>query len=162
MKYLGEKGFVGCVSWEILSKSLEHGKSFIIYPIHEKVYILYDNFIKHMNDMLGRYQWSNAEESEAAEQKRRTLLVDNREVKRFLREHMVDDKEAHENVQEEARRILSMDLPHYLWCCEYSMPMGNLLFIANPTYIRRTTKNIFLNKDLLICKSQISLLRYDD
>ena len=123
-------GFVGCVSWEVLSKSLKDGTSFIIYPIHEKVYILYDNFIKHMNDMLYRM-------------------------------HM-NDSTLHEYVREEAKRLLQIDMPHYLWCCEYSMPAGSMLFIVNPTYIRSTTKNIFLNKDPLICKSQISLLRYEE
>ena len=162
LRHLGETGFVGCVSWDTLCKSLKQGKSFIIYPIHEKVYILYDNFKKHMDDMLCRYSWNDAVESGVVERDRRMLLVDNREVKRFLRDQMADNQEVHANVRKEARRILSMDMPHYLWCCEYSLPMGNLLFIANPTYIRRTTRNIFLNRVPLISKSQISLLRYDD
>ena len=55
-----------------------------------------------------------------------------------------------------------MEMPHYLWGYEYCTLLGNALFIADPTYIRSTTKSIFLNKVPLISMSQISLLRYDD
>ena len=55
-----------------------------------------------------------------------------------------------------------MEMPHYLWVYEYCTLLGNALFIADPTYIRSTTKSIFLNKVPLISMSQISLLRYDD
>ncbi len=162
LRHLGEEGFVRCVSWEVLRDSLQNNKSFIIYPIHEKVYILYDNFKKHVNDILKRYRWEDTVENRIPEQNGRALLVDNREVKHFLREQMVDTQEINVNVQEEARRLLAMDMPHYLWCYEYNTPLGNALFIADPTYIRSTTKSIFLNKVPLISRSQISLLRYDD
>ncbi|MDE6386778.1 MAG: hypothetical protein K2L82_03090 [Lachnospiraceae bacterium] len=162
LRHLGEEGFVRCVPWETLRDSLQRDKSFIIYPIHEKVYILYDNFKKHVDDMLCRYRRDGVTTDGIVEREGRALLVDNRVVKQFLREQMVDAHEINVNVQEEARRILGMDMPHYLWCYEYYTPMGKALFIADPTYIRSTTKSIFLNKEPLISRGQISLLRYDD
>ncbi len=161
LKHLKMNGFVGCISWETLCKDLEEKKSFIIYPIHEKVYILYDNFKKHMNDMLHQLNMSAVMGDKEEDKNKRTLLIDNREVKRFLYENMADDETCIQDVREEAKRLLQIDMPHYLWCCEYETTMGNMLFIANPTYNRRTTKNIFLNKVPLICRNHIGLLKYE-
>lgn len=154
-------GFVDLVDWNTLCEGLEANKSFIIYPIHEKVYILYDNFKKHMDDMLQKLNMSKVMGDQGDSSKRRTLLVDNREVKRFLYENMVRSTTIVQDIHKEAMRLLQINMPHYLWCCEYSTSMGNMLFIADPTYNRRTTKNIFLNKVPLICDKQIGLLKYE-
>lgn len=149
LRNIGKNGFVRVVSWDVLSMSLEQDKSFIIYPIHEKVYFLYKNFRKHLDDMT--------DESEP----RRILLIDNKEVKQFLKNYIVDDSDAHSDVREEATRLLQIDMPHYLWCCEYSVTKSFALYLADPTYNRRTTKSIFLNRIPLMCKSHIGLLKYD-
>ncbi|MDE7197277.1 MAG: hypothetical protein K2O15_00175 [Lachnospiraceae bacterium] len=162
LKSLGLSGFVGCVNWEKLSESLKAGKDFIIYPIHEKVYILYENFKKHVNDILRLSNTSEGvNDGEADESAGRTMLIDNRDVKRFLQEKMVSDQPVRQDIYDEALKLISMDMPHYLWCYECRMSMGYMLFFADPTYNRRTTKNIFMNRVPLICSSQIGLLRYD-
>ena len=161
LKQLGMDGFVGCIEWQTLCKGLAPNKSFIIYPIHEKVYILYDHFKKHMNDMLEQLKMSQVIGGKEVGGNRRTLLMDNREVKKFLYEHIVCNDSCIQDARTEARRLLQLDMPHYLWCCEYSTLLGNMLFIADPTYNRRTTKNIFLNKVPLICESQVGLLNYE-
>lgn len=161
LKQLGNEGFVGCVDWDTFCEGLAEDISFIIYPIHEKVYILYDNFRRHMNDMLEKLNMSEALEVEDGQKDKRILLVDNREVKKFLYENMVCNEAVIQDIRTEAMRLLQIDMPHYLWCCEYRTSEGNMLFIADPTYNRRTTKNIFLNKVPLISESQIGLLKYE-
>lgn len=161
LKQLEMTGFVGCIDWNTLCKGLMADKSFIIYPIHEKVYILYDNFKKHMNDMLKQINMSEVIGYVEGNENHRTLLVDNREVKSFLYENMVCSPTSIQDIRIEAMRLLQISMPHYLWCCEYSTSIGNMLFIADPTYNRRTTKNIFLNKVPLICEKQIGLLKYE-
>lgn len=161
LKSLGLSGFVGCVNWEKLGESLKTGKDFIIYPIHEKVYILYENFKKHVNDMLNRYDVGEGEKDKGANRGGRTLLIDNRDVKKFLREKILENRSASQNIHDEAFKVISTEMPHYLWCYECQTGEGYMLFFANPTYNRRTTKNFFINKKPLICESQIGLLRYD-
>lgn len=161
LKSLGETGFVKCVSWEVLCRSLEPGKDFIIYPIHDKVYILFDYFKMHMNDMLVKTKANELMEKGDMDRTGRVLLADNREVKRFLRDEVVDNLSVPPEIQTVALGLLSLDMPHYLWCCEYRVTTGWALYLADPTYNRRTIKNIFINKEPLICDSQIGLLRYD-
>lgn len=168
LKYMKQNGFVGCVEWETLSGDLKENKSFIIYPIHEKVYIPYDNFKKHMSDMWKKLEMDTLLESqEQGNKEDRILLLDNREVKNFLYDNIIcqegteEEEGIRSEVREEAIRLLQTAMPHYLWCCERSTSMGNLLFVADPTYNRRTTKNIFLNRVPLISNKQVSLLRYD-
>lgn len=144
-------GFYRVISWEVLSKSLERNKSFMIYPIHEKVYFLYKNFTKHLKDA--------AEETK----QRRIMLIDNKEVKQFLDQHIVHGEGIRQNVRREAKRLLRMDMPHYLWCCECALDISGevVLYLADPTYNRRTTKSILVNKIPLMCKSHIELLKYE-
>lgn len=148
-----KEGFVAYISWEQLEKYFEEYGGFIIYPIHEKVYIFYDDFKKHIRDI----STENLKETSS----KRILLADNREIKRILYDNIVNNTDSIPEMREEALRLLKMNMPHYLWCCEYATEVGNVLFIANPTYNRITTKNIFLNRVPLICKEQISLLKYD-
>lgn len=155
LKSLGRFGFVGCVSWEKLRESLKENKDFIIYPIHEKVYFLYDNFKKHIDDVLKRY---NMHESSIMG---RIMLIDNRDVKKFLKEKVLGDPIFSQDNSDEAFEMLLMDMPHYLWCYEGETSEGYMLFFADPTYNRATTKNILINKAPLMSKSQIGLLRYD-
>ena len=142
-------GFYRVISWDILSKSLEQNKSFIIYPIHEKVYFLYKNFKKHLDDATDKSKL------------RRIMLIDNKEVKKFLDQHIMRNSDILPDVRKEAERLLQMDMPHYLWCCEYDMPTNVVLYLADPTYNRRTTKSILMNKIPLMCKNHIGLLRYE-
>lgn len=159
LKSLEKSGFVGCVSWEKLRESLKVGKDFIIYPIHEKVYFLYDNFKKHINDVFTNI--NNGIKEESAGRAERTLLIDNRDVKKFLKENILDNLSADKNIYEAANKLIFMNMPHYLWCHERETSEGYMLFFADPTYNRRTTKNIFMNKEPLMSKSQIGLLKYD-
>ena len=39
--------------------------------------------------------------------------------------------------------MLQMNMAHYVWYCEVPLESGYLLFIADPTYGKDTTKNIF-------------------
>lgn len=161
LKSLGFSGFVGCVDWEKLSESLKDRKDFIIYPIHEKVYILYENLKKHINDVLRRYNTGESEKNTEVDRNGRTMLIDNRDVKKFLREKMLENPSINQDIYDEALKLISMDMPHYLWCYECQTSEGYMLFFADPTYNRRTTKNIFINKTPLLSEDQIGLLRYD-
>lgn len=160
LKSLKKDGFVGCVSWEKLRESLKVGKDFIIYPIHEKVYFLYDTFKKHINDVLKNMGEGVKEGS--PDRAERTMLIDNRDVKKFLRQKILDNPSASEKIREEAHKLISMNMPHYLWCYERETSEGYMLFFADPTYNRRTTRNIFMNKDPLMSESQIGLLGYSE
>lgn len=157
-KIKGKRGFVGSVTWEELKAGIKKG-SFLIYPIHEKVYILYDVLKKQLQDMFSR---TNMEKllirAEAELLGCRILIADNCDVKKFLQDLLLSQTISNQRILAEIQNVLYMDMPHYLWYCEYHTTIGNLLFLANPTYNSQTTKNIFINKAPIICESQMGLL----
>lgn len=154
-------GFVKAVSWEELCKKISPSKSFVMYPIHEKIYMLYDDIEEVFDDMFQKLELqAMMEELNDKIVGRRILIVDNRRLKEFLEMEIVldnafaDDDEQQESIEEVKR----MSLPHYLWYCEYQTAKRNLLFFANPTYNNKTTKDVIINKKPIISKNVLGLL----
>ncbi len=152
------------VTWDELKKVIKERKSFIIYPIHERVYILYDSFKQILNNMVNKvpvYQelWSHGVcDFDSA----RVLLADNRDVKKFLKKVINVEEPYLQNFKDEIEdgieKLMRQDMPHYLWYCEVPIEDAYLIFLADPTYSRVTTRNIFLNSFPIITKEQLSLL----
>lgn len=158
---LKTKGFVGCIPWKQIQDYISSEKSFIIYPIHEKVYLLYDGIVETFLHMYNYLADSMPEEFENIDMsKTRFLLVDNRDLKDFFRTSILPDPDITTAVQEEVNNLLMQGMPHYVWCCEIEINMGYFLFVADPTYGKVTTKNIFFNKIPIFTKYQIGLLKY--
>lgn len=163
---LNYNGFVLGVGWEELKKFIKTKNSFLIYPIHEKVYIPYETFKSRFRDTFNSLKSLKRMERENINLENvRYLLADNREVKKFLREDVEKGSLTEAIVLEEEKRLLETDMPHYLWVCE--IPVKNvseeteyLFFFANPTYSRVTMKNIFINKIPVLRKEQFGLLSY--
>ena len=163
---LNYNGFVLGVGWEELKKFIKTKNSFLIYPIHEKVYIPYETFKSRFRDTFNSLKSLKRMERENINLENvRYLLADNREVKKFLREDVEKGSLTEAIVLEEEKRLLETDMPHYLWVCE--IPVKNvseeteyLFFFANPTYSRVTMKNIFINKIPVLHKEQFGLLSY--
>jgi len=160
---LNYNGFVLGVGWEELKKFIKTKNSFLIYPIHEKVYIPYETFKSRFRDTFNSLKRMERENINL--ENVRYLLADNREVKKFLREDVEKGSLTEAIVLEEEKRLLETDMPHYLWVCE--IPVKNvseeteyLFFFANPTYSRVTMKNIFINKIPVLHKEQFGLLSY--
>lgn len=154
--------FVRCVSWEKLKNYISGGKSFIIYPIHEKVYLLYDdikNIFFHMYRNLP--QLMNLEDKENSFfKKTRFLLADNRDVKNFFKTSVLPNPNLDGMVKEIICEILLKDMPHYVWYCEVPLDKGYFIFIADPTYGKFTTKYIFYNSVPIYSEQQFGLLNY--
>lgn len=162
LKKLGANGFVGVVTREQLMSVIVPKKSCIIYPIHERVYVLYDSLMKRLKGLFDKMAILKELEEEGlcSWEKVRCFVADNREVKEFLRENALNSSMLPASVREEVRRIASMDMPHYLWYCEVPIRDCYMIFMANPTYNVSTTKNIFINEEAVIVKEQLGLLNY--
>lgn len=155
-------GFVSALDWELLYKYLSHENSFLIYPIHEKVYLTYDN----MRELLKlRYlrtpQLYEMEKRQiSCLKKTRYLLADNRTIKEFLRKKLLNDTLLASEIKQ-IERVLQMNMAHFVWYCEVPLESGFLLFIADPTYGKDTTKDIFYC-EALYSEDQLSLLSYNE
>lgn len=155
-------GFVQIMDWNLLYKYLSDGNCFLIYPLHEKVYLTYDN----MRELLGlRYrktpQLRELEENQKSFLKKtRYLLADNRLIKKFLSKKLQNESLLDSEVKQ-IERMLQMNMAHYVWYCEVPLESGYLLFIADPTYGKDTTKNIFYC-EALFSEEQLSLLSYTE
>lgn len=153
-------GFVTVAGWEELCDIFRGNKWFLIYPIHEKVYLFYDD-IKQL--FLMRYDSVKelrelCEEGLAVVEETRYMLVDNRIIKAFLRQKLDDDITL-ESERTEITRLLKLNMSHYVWYCEVPLVEGYLIFIADPTYSKLTTKDIFYS-DAIYSEQQLSLLKY--
>ncbi len=159
---LGHDGFVMGVNWSDLKKFIKVKNSFLIYPIHEKVYIPYevfkDRFWNMYNSSPNLKKLDTTGVTNIADT--RFLLADNREVKKFLLKDVQRGTSTIVTVLNEEKRLLQMAMPHYLWVCEIPTDQGYLFFFANPTYARVTTKNIFINNIPILRKEQFGLLYY--
>lgn len=82
------------------------------------------------------------EEGLAVVEETRYMLVDNRIIKAFLRQKLDDDITL-ESERTEITRLLKLNMSHYVWYCEVPLVEGYLIFIADPTYSKLTTKDIF-------------------
>ena len=91
--------------------------------------------------------------------KTRYLLADNRSVKSFLKEQL-DKKPLLEAEVQKIKHILSVNMTHYVWYCEVPLQNGFLVFIADPTYRRDTTQNVFYC-EALFCDEHLSLLSFE-
>lgn len=160
----GKRDFAIIVSWIQLKQVMKYS-DYVIYPQYEKVYMGYEDMIEKLCDyqkilinnvayqdkfgMLGGLPFKEA----------RCLLVDNVDIKEFLHRKKSDSKLQKEYVESTIDTIIEKNLPHYLWYCEIKLADKMfLVFLANPTYITQTTKNIFVNKEHLILSDNISLL----
>lgn len=157
LESIEEKGFVGVVTREQLIDVMVRQKSCIIYPVHERVYVLYDSLKKRLHALFENIPILTEMRDIYQENLTRYLLVDNRELKKFLKDNSTN---ASASVKEEVERVLVLNLPHYVWYCE--VPAGGyyIIFLADPTYNEATTKNIFINKKMIIISAQFGLLNY--
>lgn len=153
-------GFVKVMDWDELYASISNGDSFLISPIHEKVYLTYDNIrmlLKLRYESMERLQTFEKDKKSFFE-RTRYLLADNRSVKKFLKKQL-DKPSLLEPEIQQIQNILSVNMAHYVWYCEVPLQDGFLLFIADPTYGKDTTKNIFYC-EALFCDEQLSLLSF--
>lgn len=158
----GKDGFVYPESWENIKKKIKPKKSILFYPIHEKVYISFDDIQVFFADLRKRLKLEDLlEKANDPLIDTRILIVDNVVLKDFLKNRIqldvnMGDKES---MQEEINDIINKSLPHYLWYCEFQTAQRNLIFIADPTYNNKTTKNIILNKNPIISTNVLGILR---
>ncbi len=163
LKSLGCLGFVDIISEEQLRDALSTDKSCIIYPIHERAYLLYDNIKNRLRYLFEKIPVLQILKQECIcdEEEARCFLADNRKVKNFITENIRDNANIQTRIREEVARILSADSPHYLWYCEIKVNEQYIIFLADPTFNKSTTKSIFLNDVPLIAEKQFGLLNYN-
>lgn len=156
-------GFVCSVKWTTLKKYIKSEKSFIIYPIHEKIYILYDDFKAIFHHMYSRVSLlaQMEEDKQSFTSRARFLLADNRDVKHFLMTSVMENEAIADIGKDEVEKILLESMPHYVWYCEIPLDSGYFIYIANPTYWKLTTKNIFYNQTPIYSDRQFGLLNYE-
>lgn len=169
----GTASFVEAVSWKeikkLLSKIDNNDSGFIMYPIQEKIYILYDDIAKwHFEPIEASVNnWSGNIH-------KRMFVIDNILLKKYLSSLLIDEDESEllgietkdegdanydKVVEEEVRRILKKNLPHYLWIIEISRDNGNkYLYLADPTLNATTQKTILLSKIAIPTISSVGLL----
>lgn len=154
-------GFVKVMDWDDLYESMASGNSFLISPIHEKVYLTFDDIRELLRlRYMATERLRNLEEKESSCLERtRYLLADNRTVKDFLKRKLADETLIASEIQQ-IERILQINMAHYVWYCEVPLEDGFLLFIADPTYGKDTIHNIFYC-EALYCDEQMSLLSYN-
>ena len=89
----------------------------------------------------------------------RYLLVDNRAIKKFLREKLFD-KDTLEIEKIQIKELLKRNMSHYIWYCEVPLSTGGyLIFLADTVFSKMSTKDIFF-VDALYSNTQLSLLSY--
>lgn len=161
LRSIDRDGFVKAVGWNEIKKSISPSKSFVIYPVHEKIYLLFDDITEIFEDLSRRMKLKETLRQVGDRLKgRRILVVDNRRLKQFLdNEIILDDSTGERKKQEESiKEVLKESLPHYLWYCEFQTDNRNFIFFADPTYNNKTTKNIIINKEPIISKNILNLL----
>lgn len=162
--------FVDIITWKEMKQLLSEGKDyecgFIMYPIHEKVYILYDELRRrHLKSFFDHISGTDEE----VQKKVRILLVDNTLVKEYLNDLILKEKKDHDEteddieyekiVEEEAGRLLRQNLPHYIWVLEVDNGNGKRsLVLADPTLNSATRKNILLSSVVFTVTEGFSLL----
>ena len=163
---LKRDGFVSVVDWNLLKQYIKQGKSFLLYPIHEKVYLLYDSFREacyHLIENSPSLLNLGLKKSE-----KRFFLADNIRVKEFLKERVLPFLQSSEKIgvsnalqKKELEILLSKSMPHYIWICEFEIDGGYFLFLADSTLWRRTKNNLFYNSIPIFSKTQFGLLITD-
>ena len=160
--------FIDIVSWDELKRLLEEGEGhvcgFIMYPLHEKIYILYDELVKrHFAPLMKRIDTLKGCEVNA-----RVLIVDNNLVKKYLNELLSkgkfcdgakEDEQYEAKTEHEIERLLKQNLPHYVWVLEVSRENGKKnLILADPTFNSTTRKSILLSSEPFTVTEGFTLL----
>lgn len=155
---VGEKGFVGAVNWDKLKKIIALKTSFIICPIHEKVYLYHEDIERRLTYQI--YNINNLKNlvDKNIIKKIRYVLVDNRQIKHFLA--VIMEFSNIESVKKEISKLLMHSMPHYVWYCEIPLKEGYFIYIADPTYNRATLGDVFLNDIPIYSDEQLALLDY--
>ncbi len=157
----GMDGFVRAIPWSGMQKSITPKKSFMIYPMHEKVYISYHDIKDVFEDFQKRVK-IKAIFQQAGEEMigKRILLVDNAILKHFLQHEIIlDDIMGNKTeMEKEIDKISAKSFPHYLWYCEFQTKNSNLICFADPTYNNKTSKDIIINQTPIISKNALGLL----
>lgn len=157
----GVNGFVADITWEELKQHIQSENSFILYPVHEKVYIMYDDF-KYM--FLHMFKHATGLKNLQLEgyldvSKTRFMVVDNRDIKCFLDQEVLPSAKD-KTLKSEIQKLLKQNMPHYVWLCEIPIEGGYMFYIADPTYGKRTSKNVFYNMVPIFSQYQFGLLKY--
>lgn len=161
LRAIGIRGFVAAVTWNKIYQYLMQKTGFIIYPVHEKVYLSYDDIKVHFQHMFNSSKEliSLEEQGKVFLNRTRYLLVDNRILKQFIKK-LMDNSNTILSEKNTIRDLLKTNMSHYVWYCEVPLLEGYLIFFADPTYGKRTTKNIFY-ADAIFSDTQLSLLSYE-
>lgn len=151
-------GFVGVVKWKQLKNIIASKTSFIICPIHEKVYLYHEDIVKRLTNQIQNVENLKNIIDDSTIDKIRYMLVDNRQVKSFLSD--IKDNTDIKSVRDELSMVLMHSMPHYVWYCEIPLQSGYFIYIADPTYNRATLGDIFLNDIPIYSEKQLALLNY--
>ena len=138
------KGFVKVTNWEKLYKAFEKETSFLIYPIHEKVYLLYDDIKEMFTARYNTFTELNMlmKNKLAFFNSTRYLLVDNRAIKKFLREKLFD-KDTLEIEKIQIKELLKRNMSHYIWYCEVPLSTGGYLIFWQIRYLAKCQQKIY-------------------
>ena len=156
----GRNGFVEEICWKDIREKIAEN-SFLMYPMHERVYISYEDINVMFNDLEKRMKVKEVLERAGKKIiKRRIFVVDNTILKDFLKNKIQLDDTIGDiaHMEKEIDDISCKSLPHYLWYCEFQAEDCNLIFFADPTYNNKTTKDIIVNHTPIISKNVLGLL----
>lgn len=156
----GSRKFFTLLSWSDIKRELFEDEAYVIYPQYEKVYMGHSELKECLEPIILRHNDLNKEDADKVKsiyervklniEDSRYLLVDNVLVKTFLAQNIPDSKQID--------GILKQNLSHYLWYCEFKIGEIYFVFLADSTYNRQTTRNIFINQEALVLSKPISLL----
>lgn len=173
IRSFGMDGFVKAILWKDIRAKImgkagegqknkkEGRKSFVMYPMHERVYISFKDIKDVFQDLETRMKVEEILEKTGKKIiNRRIFLVDNAVLKDFLNNTIELDTTLgdREQMEKEIDTINNKSLPHYLWYCEFQSGDCNLIFFADPTYNNKTTKDIIINHTPIISKNVLGLL----
>ncbi len=164
LKNMGLSGFVKVIRWERLKTYIREQSGFLMYPIHEKVYILYDDlkniFMHYFNGIPELVELSSS--GDALVDQARYLLVDNRELKAYLLNCVIPDETLEKEAREEAEYLTEISMPHFVWYCEIPLKDNSyLVFAGDPTYGKMTSHMIFYNRVAIRVHAQLGILKYE-
>lgn len=137
----GTRDFVAVISLEEIFSIMQGESNFIIYPIFDRVYTLYDDIKVNIQNFMEYKDFEEVFETIKNEDAR-CFLADNTRIK----EHIA-----------KAGITYDKSMPHYMWCYEMKLEGDFFIcFIMNPTYHAKTTKMII--EVVCITNEQITLL----
>lgn len=152
LKLTKKHGFCAIVSWEDITGVMRGESNFIIYPMFERVYILYDDVKKIYDDLEKHDQFKKIfQEINIQKEDSRIFLADNFIIKKYLAE----GSGIGIGIGIEA------NLPHYMWCIELKVEERlYLYFILDPTLHADTTQSVvryvFLSNERIAMLTSVS------